>query len=57
MFYLVYAFFKLMWFMVLMAVWMLVAMVVLPIALIMAATSNRRAARDFMRILNWGRMF
>jgi hypothetical protein len=57
MFYLVYALFKLLWFAMLVSVWLVVATVVLPIALIMAATSNRSAARDCLRVLDWSRMF
>lgn len=57
MFYLFYALFKLLWFLMLVSVWLVVATVVLPIALIMAVTSNRPAARDCMRVLDWSRMF
>lgn len=52
-----YVLFKLVWFMMLVAVWLVVAAAVLPIGLIMAATGNRTAARGCMRALNWGRLF
>lgn len=54
MFYLI---FKLVWFLMLASVWLVVAAVILPIALIMAATRNHSAARDCIRILDWSRMF
>jgi hypothetical protein len=57
MFYLFYVLFKLMWFALLVSVWLVVATVMLPLALIMAATINRWAARDCMRVLDWSRMF
>jgi hypothetical protein len=46
MFYLFYALFKLLWFAMLVTIWLVVAAVVVPIALIMAATGNRSATRD-----------
>jgi hypothetical protein len=52
MFYLIYVLFKLLWFVMLVSVWLVVAAVMLPIGLIMAATSNRSAARDCMRVLD-----
>jgi hypothetical protein len=52
-----YVFFKLVWFLLVVCVWLVVATVVLPIALIIALTGNRSAARDSMRVLDWGRMF
>jgi hypothetical protein len=55
-FYLFYVLIKLMWFLMVATVWLVVAAVVIPIALFCTATSNRRAARDLMRVLDWSRM-
>jgi hypothetical protein len=41
-----YVLLKLMWFMVLATIWLVVATVIVPVAMIAAATSNRSAARD-----------
>lgn len=57
MFYLIFALVRLMWFLMLATIWLVVAAAILPIALILAVPSNRSAARDCMRVLDWSRMF
>jgi len=52
-----YLIFKLVWVLALVCVWMAVAVVVLPLAAILAVAGSRAGAGDCMRALDWSRMF
>jgi hypothetical protein len=54
---LIYMIFKLFWWMLLVEVWLCWALVALTVALIASLTGHDRAARHWMRSLNWRRVF
>jgi hypothetical protein len=55
--YLIYMMFKFFWWALLAEVWLCWAMVALTVAFIASLTGHDRAARQWMRSLNWRRVF
>lgn len=56
MFYLIILFVRLMAWMFMLSLWLMWAMIALPIALIASLAGNERVARQWMRSLRWPRL-